>query len=123
MVHCVGTVCTDLHLKHGVGARAADALNRDACGGQVRSKAAVIDREMDKFANPFGRKFHDQLLALKLLALGLEPKKANGQELLFNRTAAKTARPLERNIANHLGRTSTALACPRPCRMRIPKFS
>ena len=59
MVHCVGTVGANLHLKHGAGTGAADAFNGNADGGQVLGQTLVIDWDVNKIANPLWRDLHE----------------------------------------------------------------
>src|SRR5258708_38055938 len=68
MVDGVGTVGANLHLKHGVGAGAADGFNCNADSGQVLGQTLVIDWDVNKIANPLWRDLHESAFRSWLLA-------------------------------------------------------
>jgi hypothetical protein len=55
MIHRVGPIRSDFHLEHGVGTAPADPLDPNPNIGQVLRQSPVVNREIDKVANPMGR--------------------------------------------------------------------
>src|SRR6202034_3845777 len=58
MIHRIRTVRPNLHLENRIRARPADPLDRDPDASQILSQPPVIDRQLNKVANPLWRKFH-----------------------------------------------------------------
>src|SRR5580700_4991702 len=124
MIHRIRTIRPNLHLKHGIGASAADPLDRNPDIGQVLSQTAIVDREINKVANPLWRKFHiPSSVILSDDLLHASEALASRRMTILNQTAARTLRPPDRNIASHPLHTSATPSGPRPCRRRIRKPS
>lgn len=58
MIHRIGTIRANLHLKHRIDAGPADPLDRNPRRGQILSQPPVIDSEINKVANPVRGEFH-----------------------------------------------------------------
>jgi hypothetical protein len=59
VIHRVGTIRADFDFEDGVGACPADAFDPNTDVGQVFGETVVVHREINKVANPIGRKFHE----------------------------------------------------------------
>jgi hypothetical protein len=60
MIHRVGTIRPNLHLKDSIGAAPADSFDGNSNRGQILGESMVIDGEIDEVANPLRRKFHEK---------------------------------------------------------------
>src|ERR1019366_8949113 len=63
MIHGIGTVGRDLHLVDGSVAFARDAFNSNARKSKFVCKAKIVDRNIDKVAQPMRANFHFELSA------------------------------------------------------------
>src|SRR5712692_10155826 len=70
MIHRVRAIRSNLHLKNSVRTRSADPLDRNPNPSQILSQPPVIDRQLNKLANPLRRKFHSVPPASRRLSRG-----------------------------------------------------
>src|SRR5262249_52672398 len=63
MTHGVWTVGADLHFENRLSIHLADRLHRDASEGEVVGKLAIVDLEVNDFAEPLWRKSHSIALS------------------------------------------------------------
>jgi hypothetical protein len=58
MIHRIGTIRSNLHLKNGVSARPADPFNGNPNASQILSQPPVIDGQLNKLPHPMWRNLH-----------------------------------------------------------------
>src|ERR1700733_10140642 len=58
MIHRIGTIRSNLHLKHSVGTRPADPLDSNSDASQILSQPPVIDGNVNKLPHPLWRNLH-----------------------------------------------------------------
>ena len=56
MIHRIGAIGSNLHLENSIRAFARNSFNGNANRGQSFGKLPIIDRQIDKFANPIVQK-------------------------------------------------------------------
>src|SRR5258708_4088388 len=127
MIHCIGTVRPNLHLKNGLRARSANPLHRNPNARKTLRKAPVVDGQIDKIAIPLWGKFHAALkssviLRRVLCAEGPLPLgRQNGRTEEFSR-APPFDWPLATDHYTHCPKNLTS-PCKNNCKSSTPYFN